>query len=171
MVQERLLRSSGFSLLKIGRDQITNMQAPRTYGLGELYPTRTNNLAERKCKPAPRIQNMFHGQWPVPIKCEIFVLEIYLPVVHSSHICCSGGLPQPLSPTLKKRLSKQYKAKPHFPSSWCFELMDVVSLFHQLPLFLSFLLPCHNHLSNLWIVENLPDYRKFSLLNSCYRLI
>ena len=56
MVQERLLSNSGFTLLKTGRDEITNMQAPRTHVLGELYPHYKFGRESRK--PAPRIQNM-----------------------------------------------------------------------------------------------------------------
>ena len=66
MVKERLLSNSGFSLLKIGRDQITNMQAPRTHGPGELYPHYKFGSESRK--PAPRIQNMLGSTWPVPVK-------------------------------------------------------------------------------------------------------
>ena len=65
MVQERLLSSSGFSLLKIGVEQITNMQAPRTHWLGELYPHYKFGRESRK--PAPRIQNMLGGTWAEPV--------------------------------------------------------------------------------------------------------
>ena len=66
MLQERPLSNSGFSFLKIERDQITNMQAPRTHVLGELYPHYKFSRESRK--PAPRIQNMLESIWPVPVK-------------------------------------------------------------------------------------------------------
>ena len=56
----------GLFIIKIERDQITNMQAPRTHGLGELYPHY--KFGQESRKPAPRIQNMLGGTWPVPIK-------------------------------------------------------------------------------------------------------
>ena len=66
MEQEQLLSNSGFTLLKTGRDEITNMQAPRTHVLGELYPHYKFGRESRK--PAPRIQNMLGSIWPVPVK-------------------------------------------------------------------------------------------------------